>query len=272
MNEPVADDGVDPTSPPVPGEIVGDQAPAVLSPRFPGTPDLADPMLALIERAVRDPAVDLSKLEGLMQLRERMEDRRAKQAFDNAIAQAKGAIPTIVKNRSVDYTTAKGRTAYRYEDFAAVAATVDPVLARHGLSYRFRSAQEGPRLKVTCRVSHADGYGEDTSLEAVTDTSGSKNDLQAIGSAVTYLQRYTLKLALGLAASNDDDAQSFGATSEVDADMIAYVEQAVRDTMSDEAKFLKAIGASSTAAMTLAQYKRAVTLLAEKKRRMQSAS
>ena len=40
------------------------------------------------------------------------------------------------------------------------------------------------------------------------DQSGSKNGFQAIGSAVTYLQRYTLKAALGLSAEVDDDAQS----------------------------------------------------------------
>ena len=51
-----------------------------------------DPYLAMIERAARDPTVDLPKLEGLMNLRERMEDRRAKQAFDNAIALAKGEL------------------------------------------------------------------------------------------------------------------------------------------------------------------------------------
>ena len=68
----------------------------------------SDPYLAIIERAARDPAVDLAKLEGLMGLRERMEDRRAKQAFDNAIALAKGEIGPIVKNRAVDFTSEQG--------------------------------------------------------------------------------------------------------------------------------------------------------------------
>jgi hypothetical protein len=35
--------------------------------------------------------------------------------------------------------------------------------------------------------------------------SGSKNAIQAIGSAVTYLQRYTLLSATGLAAKNGDN-------------------------------------------------------------------
>jgi hypothetical protein len=61
---------------------------------------------------------------------------------------------------------------------------------------------------VTCIIAHSAGYSEENSLSAPFDPSGNKNPLQAIGSAQTYLQRYTLKAALGLAAAKDDDAHS----------------------------------------------------------------
>ena len=230
MTEPdlVAADAVNPTLPSAPGTAMSPPAAA------PGAPD---PILAMIERAARDTAVDIDKFERLMAMRERTEDRHAKQAFDNAIALAKGEIGPIVKNREVDFSTSKGRTNYRYEDFAAVASAVDPVLARHGLSYRFRSEQQGQRLKVTCRVSHADGYGEETTLEATNDESGNKNAIQAVGSAATYLQRYTLKLALGLAASNDNDSGGEDPDlGPIAPDDIAYVEQLLRDTESRRAR------------------------------------
>jgi ERF superfamily len=266
MTEPdlVAADAVNPTLPSAPGTAMSPPAQA------PGAPD---PILAMIERAARDTSVDIEKFERLMAMKERVEDRLAKQAFDNAIAQAKGEIGPIVKNRSVDFTTQKGRTNYRYEDFAAVAATVDPVLARHGLSYRFRSEQTGNRLKVTCRLSHADGYGEETSLEAANDESGNKNSIQSIGSTASYLQRYSLKLSLGLAASNDDDGR-LGVEDDpsIDADSVAYVDQLLRDTDSDRAKFLDALKAESVEALTSSQYKRAIELLNKKKRKMAAAN
>ena len=65
-------------------------------------------------------------------------------------------------------------------------------------------------MKVTCRITHRDGHYEETSLFGPVDGSGNKNPIQAIGSAVTYLQRYTLKAAVGIAASQDDDAQEAG--------------------------------------------------------------
>jgi hypothetical protein len=67
---------------------------------------------------------------------------------------------------------------------------------------------------VTCIIAHSAGYSEENSLSAPFDPSGNKNPLQAIGSAQTYLQRYTLKAALGLAAAKDDDARSVSTQSD----------------------------------------------------------
>jgi hypothetical protein len=142
-------------------------------------------------------------------LAKEMDAIAARKAFDNAIADAKAEIPTIRKNREVDFTSSKGRTNYRFEDLAEIARTVDPILGKHGLSYRFRvTSNLNEPIAVTCIVSHRAGHSEETTLHAGRDESGNKNSIQGIGSTITYLQRYTLKAALGLAASQDDDARA----------------------------------------------------------------
>ena len=173
----------------------------------PAPAQVADP-LAIVARLAENPNVDPDKLVKLYELAERSRTARAKEAFNAAISAAKGEIGPIYKNKTVDFTSQKGRTNYRYEDFAEVARTVDPILAQHGLSYRHRATQNGSRLSVTCILSHREGHSEDTTLEADNDNSGNKNAIQAVGSTATFLQRYTLKLALGLSASTDDDARS----------------------------------------------------------------
>ena len=166
---------------------------------------------ATIERAARDPTVDIEKFERLMLMKERIEAKAAEKDFNAAVALAKGGIGPIIKNKTVDFTSQKGRTNYQHEDFAEVARTVDPVLSQHGLSYRFRSSQSAGKLKVTCILTHQSGHSEETTLEVAEDHTGNKNDIQSIGSAATYLQRYTLKLALGLASSVDTDGKVAGA-------------------------------------------------------------
>ena len=160
----------------------------------------------LLKQAIAGGNVEIA--EKMMVLQERWEKNNARKAFDAAMANAKANIPVINKNRKVDFTSAKGRTSYKHEDMAEIARTVDPLLAEQGLSYRYRTSIEGATVTVTCIVSHRLGHFEETTLSAGRDETGNKNSIQAVGSTVTYLQRYTLKAALGLAAAADDDAKT----------------------------------------------------------------
>ena len=174
---------------------------------------LSEPMtetaaiMSMIQRIISDPTIAIDRVEQAFAFHERVQASQARKAFDAAIAKAKAEIPVISKNRLVDYSSQKGRTTYRHEDLAEIARTVDPILAAHGLSYRFRTKTDAA-VTVTCIVSHVDGHFEENSLSASRDESGGKNNIQSIGSALTYLQRYTLKTSLGLAAGKDDDGKS----------------------------------------------------------------
>ncbi|AUQ64401.1 ERF family protein [Phaeobacter inhibens] len=172
------------------------------------TAPVADPMVSMIERVVMNPAADLDKLERMLAMKERMEAQAARVSFARSLSEARAEIPPIVKDATVDFTSSKGRTHYQHETLAGIAKTIDPILARYGLSYRFRTEQGQGGVRVTCIIAHSEGHAEETTLAGAPDASGNKNSFQAVGSAVTYLQRYTLKAALGLSAEVDDDAQS----------------------------------------------------------------
>lgn len=141
----------------------------------------------------------------LMDLQERYEKNEARKSFDMAMSRAMSEIPEITKGNEVKF----GNTNYRYEDLASITKIIRPILSKYGLSHRFRTNQTNSQVSVTCIISHEDGHFEENTLSAANDTTGNKNGIQAIGSAVTYLERYTLKAALGLAAANDDDGNSF---------------------------------------------------------------
>lgn len=234
-----------------------------------------DPMAEMIREVVLNPQVDVAKLEAVLAMKDRLDSQEARRAFDRAVAAAKASIPPIVKNRLVHFESERGGkvTTYRHEDLAEIARTVDPILAEQGLSYRFRTEQgEGGRVTVACVLSHRDGYYEETSLGASPDTSGSKNNFQAIGSAVTYLQRYTLKAALGLSASSDDDGH--GATAEppaLDGEKVAVLEALIKKAGADKAKFLGVLKVDDLAALPAARYEDALGLLNRKIKEAQGA-
>jgi len=224
-------------------------------------------LISMIERAAVNPAVDVEKFARLLELREKAEASFARKAFNNAVALAKGEIGPIVKDKAVDFTTQKGRTNYKYEGFDTIARAVDPILNANGLSYRFRAAQDGNKVAVTCIIAHRDGYSEETTLSVAEDHSGNKNAIQAIGSAATYLQRYTLKLALGLAASLDDDAQSFGPGGEIDEAQLQELRQLIINTDSDLPKFLRYFRVETLDKLPAAKFESAVRMLKAKGQR-----
>jgi hypothetical protein len=166
-------------------------------------------VLGMIERVARDPSVNMDKMLQLMEWRKEMVADQRRAQFDEAMASAKAEIPVISKNREVDFTSQKGRTHYKYEDLAEIARVVSPILAKHGLSYRYRvTSNVNEPVTVTCIVSHRAGHCEEVTLLGGRDESGNKNSIQAVASTLTYLQRMTLKAALGLAASEDDDGKA----------------------------------------------------------------
>src|SRR4029077_3242551 len=179
-------------------------------------------LLAMIERLATNPQLNVDVFDRLLAARRSEEDRVAERAFNAAMSQAKGELQPVLKTHEVDYPSKRdggARVKYKYEAFADVARAVDPVFARYGLSYRFSIAQQGKQVTVTCIVSHADGYSERTKLEGEADPgSTGMSNVQALGSALTYLQRYSLRAAIGLAAAVDDDGRSAsGPALQIDA-------------------------------------------------------
>lgn len=222
----------------------------------------------MLNQAVSSGA-NIETLTKLMDLQERWEKNQARKAFDEAMAEAKSEIPVILKNRKVDFTSQKGRTNYRHEDLAEIARTVDPILAKYGLSYRFRTKTDVGSVSVTCIVSHRDGYSEENSLSAGHDQSGNKNSIQAVGSTITYLQRYTLKASLGIAASDDDDGRASGNAvadnSLINQEQAEVIRKLIDETGTDIARFCNYMNVEAVPDIPLGQYQRAVIML-EKKR------
>jgi len=214
----------------------------------------------LIELAVSKGA-DLDKLEKLLALQERYERNEAKKYYNKAMSEFKAKPPEINKDRTVSY----GSTKYNHASLYNVTEKINSELSKYGLSASWITAQNGS-ISVTCRITHVKGHSEETTLSAPADTSGSKNGIQAIGSTVTYLQRYTLLALTGLATYDDDD----GRGSEPAADCINEMEKAVIERLIKEkgvnlAAFLKAFHVESLDALPKSRNAQAVAALRAKK-------
>lgn len=214
---------------------------AKVEPQEPAAASENTAMVSMFERMASDPNVDVDKLERLMQMRERAIERQAKADFDAAMADLQPELPTIGERGN-----AAGR--YTYALWEDINTAIKPVLQKHGFALTFRTDfKDG--ITVTGVLSHRAGHREETSITLPSDSSGSKNAVQAVASSVSYGKRYTAGALLNLTShGEDDDAYAAAVETITDAQEI-QINDMLEATGSDKAKFLKWLKVESISAI-----------------------
>ena len=111
-----------------------------------------------------------------------------------ALAKAQGEIENASKNAANPHFKSK------YADLAEVLNTVRPVFSSHGLSVLQMPSFDGGIASVETMLMHTSGEWISNTCSAPV----SKNDAQGVGSAITYLRRYSLAAFAGIAQEDDD--------------------------------------------------------------------
>lgn len=149
----------------------------------------------------------IDSLEKLMNLEERWRASHAKREFFSALSKFQSEVPQIMKVRQANFGDRGAK--YNYAALGDIAEAIKKAIFDNGLSYRWEikdSTDNGKaKITVSCLVSHKDGHTETTTMEGFLDNSGSKNEIQQRGSTITYLRRYTLVGALGIATDDIDN-------------------------------------------------------------------
>lgn len=154
--------------------------------------------LALIEKVVLDPSVDVEKMTKILDMQERVLNKQASIEFNQSMALAMVQIPSIARET-------QGQSN-KFAAFENINKIVKPIIAKHGLFITFRTEfQSDDFLLVTAKITHQSGYSEETSMRFPFDNSGNKNDIQAVGSSISYGKRYTMSALLGIATHGEDD-------------------------------------------------------------------
>lgn len=141
-----------------------------------------------------------------------------------ALAEAQAEIENASKNSNNPHFKSK------YADLAEVINTVRPVFSKHGLSVsQFPSFADG-LASVETVLMHASGQW----MSGIASAGVTKQDAQGVGSAITYLRRYSLAAVAGIAQEDDDANATVGHGGKKKADELeeqakAAARQKVRD-------------------------------------------
>jgi len=231
--------------------------------RSPGVPATQEPT-DIIMMAIKQ-KLDPSLIEKMMDLAERNQKNEARMAFNRAMAAFKADPPDIAKDKTVSFGS--GKASYAHASLANVTKTISKALSAHGLSANWQTSQVENAITVTCTICHFDGHCESTSLTAAPDTSGSKNSIQAIGSTISYLERYTLLAITGLATHDmDDDAQA--TTETISTDQATELADLVNETGANLKVFLRVAQADCIENIRIDKYEMLKHQLEVKKSKM----
>lgn len=147
-----------------------------------------------------DKDLDIDKLRQLMELQKEWQADQSRKSFFEALTKFQSEVPELRKVKEVSFKEVK----YKYAPLADIVRQIKTTCKDCGISYRWEISDTKEEIKVTCLITHVDGHTEQTTMMANPDTSGSKNIIQARGSSIEYLKRYTLIGALGLSTADTD--------------------------------------------------------------------
>lgn len=122
-----------------------------------------------------------------------------------SLAKAQGEFPSIPKDRTVTVTMKSGgKYTFAYAPLDTILRCVMPALSKNGISV----VQTVEGQNVCTILSHESGESMTVAHFPMCLRDGMS--AQEIGSASTYARRYSLTLALCIAAEDDDDGNHAG--------------------------------------------------------------
>lgn len=211
----------------------------------------------------------VAELKELVALHEHMSQRQAQQAFAAAMAAFQAECPSIKKSSTAKFATRSGGDmSYTFAALDEIAATVNPILARHGLSYTWDATVAGGALTCICTVRHCDGFSTASTITLPTDSQSAMSSQQKVGSALTFARRLSLTSALGLTTTDDDvDGRDDGGGAVITDDQVTQLEDLIAELHVDRPRFLKYLGVTALASTPAHKFADALKQLEKKRAR-----
>ena len=227
-------------------------------------------LLNFVAQAVRDPAIDVAKLEALLRMQREIVAEDARVQFNRSFAALSAEIRQI-ERRGVADMGAKG--AYKFAKREDLDAMLRPLMREHGLAVSFRPVpRPNGNLTIEGELLHVAGHSKTAELTLPPDIGPGRNSLQALGSAITYAERYLTEMLLNVVRCDVDDDGASAADHPVTDEQLKHISRLIHETKSNVPAFLKHVvpGTERLADIRACDFAKCVAALETKRRRMQA--
>ena len=224
----------------------------------------AQNFLDVITRAAMDPNVDPNKMMGLLDVQERMMNKKAQMEFDADFAKLQSDLPRITKDAKIVHNK---NVIANYATYEQIDKVIRPLLIQHGFGLRYNTQPNGNTIIIAATLSHKGGHSITDQIPLTIDASGAKNNVQGVGSTIAYGKRYLVGMLLNLVFEGEDDDGAKSGFTPMSDDQAATLKDLIRETNTDVQKFLSTMftGVKSIDEIPAADYQRTFNTLNTRK-------
>lgn len=221
-------------------------------------PQASADLMAVIARAAADDNVNVEKMERLFALKERMDQQERERLFADALARIQAAAPRITQHGRTD----KAKFA-KLED---IDFAMRPLMASEGFALSFDTEQADGKVMMVGRLSHRAGHHEEKRLILPVDKGPGRNDIQAMGSTVSYGRRYLTKMFFNIIEVGEDNNGAGSPAQKISQKQADELNDLLTEIGGNErAKLLKWAGVEKLADVPLAKFDRAMEALLKRR-------
>lgn len=221
-----------------------------------------------IERLSMVPEIDVGKIEKIMEMQERILDRNARQAYNAAMTEVQGKIPTIIREKYNEGTRSN------YASYENILREAGPTITKSGFSMVFYESEGKAKdgcIRVGVDILHREGHKETRFADIPIDNSGARGTINktlthAVGSSFSYGRRYLFCLIFNIPTFDDDDGQSASVKYLNEAEL-KKIDDLIKALKVDKEKFMKFMKAESTDKILKRDFGKALTALEAKRNR-----
>lgn len=217
--------------------------------------------LKVISDAARDPNVDIAKMHGLLDIQERMMNKQAEMSFTASLTVVQNDLPRIKQDGKIMHGN---KLIASYAKYETIDTTIRPLLNENGFALRFNTEPIGDRILVSGTLSHKDGHSITNTIPLDIDKGPARNNVQSVGSTISYGKRYLVGMLLNLVFEGQDDDGRAAGYAPISTEQATEIKRKLQETDADVTKFLELVGAKSVDEIAVDKYALAMIALKRK--------
>jgi hypothetical protein len=200
-------------------------------------------------KLIADPQISTDKLELLLKLQSQALEARAREEFHQAFAELSRELPQIERLGMVELRSRDDRRlgSYRYAKWEDMDTAIRPILFKHGFGISFSSYIDPTgRTVLRGKLLHVGGHFEAAEFPVLSDKGPGRNDLQAVGSGVSYAKRYVAELLLNVVRKGADDDANAALTRKLSGEQVETLSKLIAAAKTTPERFLSIMVTDAT--------------------------